>query len=74
MFRFYLENYNVTRKTEKLIGIVVHNYSTMTIDEKIRLGLVALSVVSSVAVASHLGVVPHFKIPFLEELGGTGSS
>jgi hypothetical protein len=45
----------------------------MTIDEKIRLGLITLSVVSSVIVASHLGGVPHIKIPFLDELGGTGS-
>lgn len=46
----------------------------MTIDEKIRLGLVALSVISGAVVAVHFGHASAVKLPFLEELGGTGSS
>jgi hypothetical protein len=46
----------------------------MTIDEKIRLGLVALSVVSAAIVAAHFGHASVPKLPFLEELGGGGSS
>ncbi|MDG6998238.1 MAG: hypothetical protein JRN15_03895 [Nitrososphaerota archaeon] len=46
----------------------------MNIDEKIRLGLLALSVVSSVVVAAHFGHVPSGKIPLLEEIGGIGSN
>jgi hypothetical protein len=44
----------------------------MTVDEKIRLGLVALSVVSSLVVAAHVGHL-NVKIPFLDEIGGPGS-
>jgi hypothetical protein len=44
----------------------------MSTDEKIRLGMLALTVVSAVAVAAHFG---HFNIkpPLLEEIGGGGS-
>lgn len=46
----------------------------MTIDEKIRLGLVALSVVSSIAVAAHFGHAPT-RPPFLDAIGpGPGST
>jgi len=42
----------------------------MSIDEKIRLGMIALSVVSSVVVAVHVGVKP----TLLDIIGGIGSS
>jgi hypothetical protein len=43
----------------------------MTTDEKIRLGLLALSAVAAVVVGAHVG---HLNIhsPFLDEIGGTG--
>ena len=43
----------------------------MTIDEKVRLGILALSVVSTVVVAAHMGHIPAVKPPFLDELGGS---
>jgi hypothetical protein len=46
--------------------------SAMQLYEKIRLGLLAVSVVSAVLVAAHFGHV--VKLPVLEELGGAGSS
>jgi hypothetical protein len=73
VFRYSLKIALLIRKNETLLGIIAWNQGAMTIDEKIRLGLITLSVVSSVIVASHFGVVPHIKIPFLDELGGTGS-
>ena len=42
----------------------------MTIDEKVRRGLLALSAVSTVVVAAHVGHFPAVKPPFLDELGG----
>jgi len=45
----------------------------MSTDEKIRLGILALSVVSSIAVAAHFGHTAEIKLPILEELGGLGS-
>ena len=44
----------------------------MSTDEKIRLGILALSVVSAVAVAAHFG--HYVKPPLLEEIGGIGST
>lgn len=41
----------------------------MTLDEKIRLGILALSTVSAVVVAAHTGSVA-VKPPFLDEIGG----
>ena len=41
----------------------------MTSDEKIRIGMIALSVVASAILAVHLGQA-HIKPPFLDELGG----
>jgi len=45
----------------------------MSTEDKIRLGMLALTVVSSVVVAAHFG---HFagKPPLLDEIGGIGSS
>lgn len=45
----------------------------MTIDEKIQLGIVALTVVSSVALAAHFGHVNVPK-PFLDAIGPGGGS
>jgi hypothetical protein len=45
----------------------------MSIDEKIRLGMIALTVVSAVVVAAHFGHVTGLKPPFLDEIGGPGS-
>lgn len=45
----------------------------MTTDEKIRLGLMALSVVSAVVVAAHFGHAASVRPPLLEEIGGIGS-
>ncbi len=45
----------------------------MTIDEKIRIGLIALSVVSSIVVAAHFGHVGAVRPPLLDEIGGAGS-
>ncbi|MGI0090192.1 MAG: hypothetical protein ACREBS_00640 [Nitrososphaerales archaeon] len=45
----------------------------MSTDEKIRLGIMALSVVSAVVVAAHFGHLS-VKPPLLEELGGAGST
>lgn len=44
----------------------------MSTDEKIKLGMLALSVVSAVVVAAHFG---HFSLkpPLLDEIGGPGS-
>jgi hypothetical protein len=41
----------------------------MRTDEKIRLGMIALSAVTAVVVAVHVGH-PNLKIPFLDEIGG----
>ena len=41
----------------------------MTKDEKIRIGMVALSVVASAVLAVHFGHA-HLKPPFLDEVGG----
>jgi hypothetical protein len=46
----------------------------MSIDEKIKIGLIALTVVSSIAVAAHFGHLPSSKPPLLDGLGpGVGS-
>lgn len=45
----------------------------MTIDEKIRLGLIALTAVSGAVVALYMGHID-VKNPLLEALGGLGSS
>jgi hypothetical protein len=45
----------------------------MTIDEKIKLGLLALSAVSAVVVAAHLGDSSAVRPPILEMIGGGGS-
>lgn len=43
----------------------------MSIEEKIRLGVLALSAVSAVVVAAHVGHFPAgIKPPSLDELGG----
>ncbi len=44
----------------------------MTLDEKIRLGMLALAAVSAVVVAAHFG--HHIQVPFLDEIGGGGGS
>lgn len=44
----------------------------MSIDEKIKLGLIALSVVSAVAVAAHFGHLD-VKNPLLDVIGPGGS-
>jgi hypothetical protein len=44
----------------------------MSTDEKIRLGLLALSVVSAVVVAAHFGHL-NVRPPLLDEIGGIGS-
>jgi hypothetical protein len=41
----------------------------MTIDEKIRLGILALSAVATVVVAAHTGHIS-VRPPFLDEIGG----
>ncbi len=43
----------------------------MTLEEKIRLGILAIAAVSAVAVAAHFG--HSVKVPFLDEIGGPGS-
>jgi hypothetical protein len=45
----------------------------MNTDEKIRLGMLALSAVTAVILASHVGHLS-VKPPFLDELGGQGSN
>jgi hypothetical protein len=45
----------------------------MSIDEKIKAGLIALSVVSAVAVAAHFGHVEMAKHPLLDVIGPGGS-
>lgn len=45
----------------------------MSTDEKIRLGLLALSAVAAVVVGAHFGHL-NLKSPFLDELGGSGGS
>jgi hypothetical protein len=45
----------------------------MTIDEKIKLGLLALSAVSALVVAAYLGHPLAVKPPVLEVIGGGGS-
>ncbi|MHB8567744.1 MAG: hypothetical protein ACYC7D_07040 [Nitrososphaerales archaeon] len=42
----------------------------MSINDKIRLGLLALATVSAVVVAAHVGHFPAVKPPFLDEIGG----
>ncbi len=42
----------------------------MTLDEKIRLGILALGTISAVIVAAHFGHVTAVKPPFLDEMGG----
>ena len=46
----------------------------MSIDEKIRLGIVALTAVSTAVVAIHFGAHIDVKHPLLDMLGGLGSS
>jgi len=46
----------------------------MTLDEKIRLGLIALTAVSGAVVALYLGGHMDLKDPLLGALGGIGSS
>jgi hypothetical protein len=46
----------------------------MTIDEKIRLGMIALTAVSTAIVAIHFGGHVDFKHPLLDALGGLGST
>jgi hypothetical protein len=45
----------------------------MSIDEKIKLGLLALSAVSAVVVATHMGDSSAARPPILEIIGGGGS-
>ena len=45
----------------------------MSTDEKIRLGMLALSVISAVVVAAHFGHMS-VKPPFLDEIGGPASN
>ncbi len=47
--------------------------NVMSIDEKIRLGLLALSVATAIVVGAHVGHLA-IKPPFLDELGGSGGS
>ncbi|MGA2874331.1 MAG: hypothetical protein ABSE82_02220 [Nitrososphaerales archaeon] len=47
-------------------------WDTMSTDEKIRLGMLALSVVSAVVVAAHFGHL-NVRPPLLDEIGGIGS-
>ncbi|MHB1907913.1 MAG: hypothetical protein ACYCQJ_03455 [Nitrososphaerales archaeon] len=42
----------------------------MTLDEKIRLGILALSTVTTVVIAAHIGGHVIVKPPFLDEIGG----
>ena len=44
----------------------------MTTDEKIRLGIIALSALAAAVVAVHTGHL-NVKPPFLDEIGGVGS-
>lgn len=44
----------------------------MSTDEKIRLGILALSAVSAVVLASHMGHIA-VRPPWLDDLGGQGS-
>ena len=46
----------------------------MSIDEKIRLGMLALAVASTVVAVVHFGHVPQASNPLLDVLGGIGSS
>ena len=59
--------------TENYFGAEYEASAAMTVDQKIRLGLVALSVISSAIVAAHFGHAVHVKLPFLDEIGGPGS-
>ena len=43
--------------------------ATLSTDEKIKLGLLAVSVVSAVVVAAHFGHINE-KPPLLDEIGG----
>ena len=45
----------------------------MSIDEKIKAGLIALSIVSAVAVAAHFGHFEAAKYPLLNVIGPGGS-
>jgi hypothetical protein len=45
----------------------------MDIDEKIKLGLIALSVVSAIVVAAHFGHVEAARHPLLDVIGPGGS-
>ncbi len=45
----------------------------MTTDEKIRLGLLALSAVAAIVVGAHVGHLS-VKPPFLDEIGGPGGT
>jgi hypothetical protein len=45
----------------------------MTTDEKIRLGMLALSAVSAVIVAAHVGHLS-LRLPFLDEIGGNAGT
>ncbi len=44
----------------------------MNTDEKIRLGMLALSAVTAAVVAAHFGHLS-IKPPFLDEIGGQGT-
>jgi hypothetical protein len=46
----------------------------MTIDEKIRLGMLALGAAASVVLAAHFGGHIAVKPPFLDEIGGNQGS
>lgn len=45
----------------------------MSIDERIKQGLIALSIVSAIAVAAHFGHLETAKHPLLDVIGGGGS-
>lgn len=46
----------------------------MSIEEKIRLGLLALGTVAAVVVAAHVGGHIAVKPPFLDEIGGNAGT
>lgn len=45
----------------------------MSLDQKIRLAILALSTIAAIVVAGHFGHLPSVKLPFLDEIGGQGS-
>jgi hypothetical protein len=46
----------------------------MSLDEKIRLAILATSVIAATALAVHFGHIPSLKLPFLDEIGGGNST